>query len=106
MKLLTKEIEKSLPKLYSQEKVTNPIARIKFFHPMSSWTWYVTEGEWATPENNGDYENHDFLFFGKVVGYETELGYFSLNELQSVKIHGLGIERDLYFKPCLLSECK
>jgi len=33
-----------------------------------------------------------------VDGYEKELGYFSLEELESVKgSFGLGIERDRYF---------
>lgn len=35
-----------------------------------------------------------------------EYGYVSLNELQSIKTRpfGLGIERDIYFKPCKVSE--
>lgn len=92
MKLLTKEILKSLPPLYSQENNPDPIVRVKFFHPMSNWTWYATE-----------YDGKD-IFFGLVDGFEKELGNFSLSELQSVKIHGLGIERDLYFEPKPLSE--
>ena len=32
----------------------------------------------------------DYLFFGLVVGFETELGYFSLNELKTAKE---GLER-------------
>ena len=28
----------------------------------------------------------------------------SLDEMQEVKVHGLGIERDLYFTPCKLHE--
>ncbi len=95
MKLLTKEIQEKLPALYSTENNPDPIVHIKFFDPCGSWTWYVTEG---SPE--GD----DFIFFGLVNGFEVELGNFSLNELASVKGQfGLGIERDLYFKPCPLS---
>ncbi len=38
------------------------------------------------------------MFFGLVDGFERELGYFSLSELESVHgPYGVGIERDLYF---------
>lgn len=87
---MTKEIEKKLPKLYSQENEENPKIIIKFFHPLSNWTWYVVEGEPPGPDG-------DWLFFGLVDGFEKELGYFSLKQLKEVKVKGLGIERDLYF---------
>src|SRR3712207_9039722 len=38
------------------------------------------------------------------MGYGWELGYMSLDEMEEVKIHGLGIERDLYFTPKKLHE--
>jgi hypothetical protein len=44
------------------------------------------------------------LFFGLVQGLEEELGYFSLSELESVRVLGLPVERDLYFTPKPLSE--
>jgi hypothetical protein len=34
-----------------------------------------------------------------VCGFEKEIGYFSLSELQGIKVHGLGMERDMHFKP-------
>ncbi len=94
MKLLTKEILEKLPKLYSQEeKGLEAVAVVKFFTPDSNWTWYATE-----------FDGED-LFFGLVDGFEKELGYFSLSELQSVKgALGLPIERDMYFKPKTLKE--
>lgn len=94
MKLLTKEIKKSLPKLYLTEKQkANAIVHAKFFTPYSYWTWYATE-----------FDGKD-IFFGLVSGYETEYGYFSLTELESVRgPFGLTIERDLYFKPKALKE--
>jgi hypothetical protein len=96
MKLLTKEILKKLPKLYSTEKVKDPVVQVKFFTPWAGWTWYATE-----------YNPDKRVFFGLVVGHETELGYFSLDELEEVRgPAGLKIERDLYFTPCPLSECK
>jgi len=93
MKLLTKEILKRLPALYSQENNPDPIVQVKFFDPCGSWTWYATE-----------FDGKD-IFFGMVDGFEKELGNFSLSELQAYKGRfGLGIERDLYFTPKPLSE--
>ena len=89
MKLLTKEIEEKLPKLYSQENEENPKIIVKYFHPMSSYTWYVTEGE--------KQEDGDWRFFGLIDGNEKELGYFHLSQLEEVNVRGLEIERDMYF---------
>lgn len=89
MKLITKEIEERLPKLYSQELEVNPIIIVKYFHPLSNWTWYAIEGE---RQSDGD-----LMFFGMVDGNEKELGYFNLRQLEEVKVGGLGIERDMYF---------
>jgi hypothetical protein len=42
----------------------------------------------------------DYLFFGLVIGFEIELGYFSLSELSQVRgALGLLIERDLHYEP-------
>ena len=102
MKLLTQEIIKKLPKLYSQEHVSDPVCVLKLFTPDAQWTWYATEGE--------EQEDGDWLFFGKVVSPivpEGELGYFSLNELKKVRGSlGLPIERDLYFEEKPLSKCQ
>lgn len=96
MKLLTKEIEKKLPRLCGQEKVEDPIVYAKFFTPDSNWTWFATEGQ---------REDGDFRFFGHVCGFEQELGYFMLSELESARgPFGLHIERDMHFKPGPLSE--
>ena len=95
MKLLTKEIEKKLPPLYSQEnKGENAIVQAKFFCPWNHWTWYATE-----------YDPTDKLFFGYVDGDFGELGYFALEELESIHgPFGLKIERDLHFRPISLKE--
>lgn len=94
MKLLTQEIRKKLPPLYSQDgKGGKAVAYVKFFTPDSSWTWYATE-----------YDGKD-TFFGLVDGQFKELGYFSLSELESA--HGplgLPVERDLYWRPKTLQE--
>ena len=95
MKLLTKELEAKLPPLYSQDgKGYEAIALAKFFTPDSSWTWYATE-----------YDPVERVFFGLVDGLEKELGYFRLDELESVKGPlGLSIERDIYFEPTRIKE--
>jgi len=47
------------------------------------------------------------MFFGYVCGFENELGYFQLEELESlVGPGGLKIERDIHFKPTYLSVIK
>jgi Protein of unknown function (DUF2958) len=90
--LLPDALRRSLPPLYSTENDPDPVVRAKFFHPAGRWTWYVLEFD------------SDDLFFGLVDGFEREFGYFSLAELGSVCVNGLGIERDLSFKPCRVSE--
>lgn len=99
MKLLTKEILKKLPKLYSQEKESDPMVYVKFFVPFGAGTWYITEGE----EQKGD-----FIMFGwGGAQVEREMGHVSLNEMKSLRgPFGLSIERDKYFTPCRLSEVK
>ncbi|AOQ24551.1 hypothetical protein MTAT_18940 [Moorella thermoacetica] len=93
MKLLTEELRKTIPPLYSTEHEDDPLVRVKFFTPDSNWTWYVLE-----------FDGED-TFFGLVEGFETELGYFSLSELESTRGPlGLPIERDLYFNPVPLSK--
>jgi hypothetical protein len=88
MKLLTKELENKLPKLYETEEQKDKVVQAKFFSPFSSWTWYAIE-----------YDQEKELFFGAVDGDFFELGYFSLRELENNEI-----ERDIYFEPKLLSE--
>lgn len=97
MKLLTKEIEASLPALYSQDgQGEDAVVRVKFFTPWTNWTWYATE-----------YDPEDKIFFGLVVGHETELGTFSLEEMEEVRgPAGLRIERDLHFTPCTIAEAR
>lgn len=95
MMLLTAELRKKLPKLYSQEKVKDPIVWVKFFAPWARYTAYILE--WDKKDT----------FFGYVVNQDKELGYISLKELQSVRgPGGLTIERDRYFKPTRLSVVK
>ncbi len=91
MELLTEELRKTLPPVYSQEAEADPMVYAKFFMPDSTWTWYVTEGE---------AEGEDFRFFGYVRGQAEEWGYFLLSELEGARgPSGLPVERDLHFQP-------
>ena len=117
-KLLTKELREKIPPLYSQENNPDPLVICKFFTPDSNWTWYVIEGStreregcgWAENCNHKslpeyDPQHDDVLFYGFVKGIESELGYFSLSELESVRgALGLLVERDRFFQPCQLSD--
>lgn len=96
MKLLTKALRAKLPKLYDQEHVKDPLVYCKFFDPTGAMTWYILEFD------------GDDTFFCYTTGCPfPELGYASLGELETVRGRfGLGIERDIYFTPCNLSEVK
>lgn len=92
MKLLTEEIKQKLPKLGvmdGKDPATVPIV-VKFFSPYSGWTWFATEGE--------EVEGGDWEFFGMVHGFEKELGYFRLSELEEAKKGDLPlVERDRFY---------
>ncbi|MDN5100372.1 DUF2958 domain-containing protein [Aliarcobacter butzleri] len=95
MELIPQEIKELIPKLYETEEQNDPIAYVKLF--LDAWTWYITE---LSIDNN--------ICFGYVISpFESELGYFSLNEIKSIKGSlGLSVERDLSFKPTKLSIIK
>lgn len=92
--LLDKESRARLPELYSgEEQGLEAMAKVKFFTPDSTWTWFASE-----------FDGED-IFFGLVDGFELELGYFSLSELQEARgPWGLPIERDLFFESKTLRE--
>jgi hypothetical protein len=96
VELLPKDVREKLPELYANEELGLAAhALVKFFTPDSSWTWYASEF------------NGDDIFFGLVIGFEAEFGYFSLSELESVRGPlGLPIERDLHFEPKSLEELR
>ncbi|WP_442485993.1 helicase-related protein [Bacteroides pyogenes] len=94
--LMPDSIRKQLPKLYSTEKelIGDKTAYARYFFPMGAYTAYLLE-----------YDPKTRIGFGAVtMGYGWELGNMSLDEMEEVKIHGLGIERDLYFTPKKLHE--
>jgi hypothetical protein len=109
--LLPEILKEHMPALYSQEHERDPLVHVKYFDPVGSWTWYAYE---CSPvDEDGYYDTNkpkvDYVFFGLVAGVETELGYFSLNELKTAKeglrgLRALPIERDIHFRPQRLSE--
>jgi hypothetical protein len=117
MKLLTMELARRIPLLYSQEKLADPRVVAKYFTPDAHWTWYVIEGSTREREGCGwgsncnhrplteyDPSRDDVLFYGYVVSDYPELGYFPLSELERVRGGlRLPVERDRHFTPQLLS---
>ena len=99
MMLLTQANKKALPALYETDGVIPPndkIAVVKFFHPFCSKTWYAVE-----------FDPKQGLFFGWVeAGRDSEWGYFSLEEFKACKVHGLGMERDMYWTPKPMKEVR
>ena len=94
--LMPDRIRKQLPKLYSTEKelIGDKVAYARYFFPMGAYTAYLLE-----------YDPKSRIGFGAVtMGYGWELGNMSLDEMEGVKVRGLGIERDLYFSPKKLHE--
>ena len=94
-KLIPKNLLNRIPKLYETEEQNNPIAYVKLF--LDGWTWFITE---ISIDNN--------ICFGYVISpFGAELGYFSLEEIKSINgTLGIGVERDLSFKPTKLSIIK
>jgi len=92
MQLLTNEIKKALPALYTTESTPCEHKEIivRFFNPLGKQSWEICEGD---PLQDGDWR-----FFGKCdLGFGSpEWGYVLLSELESVSCGlGLGIERDI-----------
>ena len=89
-KLIPQTLLSDIPDLYATEGSLNPICHIKLFTPDSNWTWYIIEFS----------KNDAQTCYGYVQGMDSELGYFTLEELESVHgALGLAIERDLSFIP-------
>ena len=91
--LMTEKLRKSIPSLYSGENIPikNQVVHAKFF--INNSTWWILE-----------YSEQKKIFFGFVDILELELGYISEEELLSININGLKVERDLYFTAKKVSE--
>ena len=97
MKLITKEIERTAPPLGATDgQGDNAKIVAKFFNPCGVGTWLMTE-----------YDPDTRMAFGWCDLGEPELGYFSITELESLRVpFGLGIERDLHFRNKILADVK
>ena len=99
MKLLTKQNLADFKKQgYTDGKPKDQVKVIvKFFNPTGAGNWYAVE-----------YDENERMFFGFVSIFNDhcdELGYFSLDELESYRgMFGLGIERDMHFGDHTLQE--
>lgn len=97
MELIPEELLNKIPDLYETERSINPICHIKLFTPDSIFTWYIIE---ISKEDK-------YTCYGYVIGFESELGYFSLKELKTIKGSlGLRVERDISFSPTALGIIK
>ena len=82
--LMTDEMLKRVPELYSQEDIDleDKVVHAAYIIPFrSNWTWYMTEYDRAS----GD-------AFGLVVGFEPEWGYFNIEELKELNAQRLILE--------------
>jgi hypothetical protein len=91
---MTEALEKKFPKWGSTAE--NPASETKviakFFNPTGAGTWYAAEYDRVTGDCFG------FADLGDPSC--AELGYFSLAELEGVRVAmGLTIERDIHFEP-------
>ncbi|OGR74282.1 MAG: hypothetical protein A2089_03840 [Elusimicrobia bacterium GWD2_63_28] len=98
MKMMTKELEAAFLAQGSTEgkKEEEITVLAHFFTGAGAWDWWATEYK-------------DGMFFGLVSGFEVELGYFSLQELEenSCNVRPLGgVERDLYWSTKSLAEVR
>jgi hypothetical protein len=100
MKLITEELKAAFAKQGDTGELSSDQIKViaKFFLPATSATWFATD---YMPEENicfgyANLGNDDF----------AELGYFSIDELESLQspFGKLRVERDLHFGEHLLSE--
>ena len=90
MKLLTEALREQLLS-NGRNRDQDHAPPLKLFNPCGAATWLFSELD----------EDGDTLFGLADLGFGTpELGYSSLREISSIRLSfGLGIERDLHFRP-------
>jgi len=97
MKIITKEIEQAFQKQgYCGDKSMKDIKIVlKLFNPTGAGTWYLYEKE----------DDDIYWCFANLGDPEmAECGTVSMSELMSFRGRfGLGIERDMHFKPLSVS---
>lgn len=70
--LTTREIAEGLPRLYEQDGAEDPTVYVHYFSCVNGWDWWLLEFD-GTDEA-----------FGLVEGYDDELGYFSIKEMEEL----------------------
>lgn len=96
MSLITQTLAAQFARTGDQSNVKDPMVIAKFFGGPA--TWYAIS-----------YDPASRICFGYVTGLGyNELGYFSIPELESLRIPPLElpVERDRWFTPCRLSVVK
>lgn len=100
MKLITKQLEKTIPKLYSTENTPTQEKKvyIHYFIPLLNWDWWICE-----------YDKEEKLFFGYANlndPQNAEWGYVSLTELEDISeaYPACQVERELNFQPTIISQ--
>lgn len=96
LRLIAEIKRRGIPPLYAQENEADPTVYLEMSLFLFPWRWYITECEIEAG-------SHEILFFGYVVGFEKEWGYFRLSELE--EMHRPLIV-DYEFKPLPFSELK
>ena len=102
MRLMTKELEEKIPRLYeTDDQGMEAVAHVHYFN--ASWDWYVTEYD---PEHREAFGFVVSPITREQMPYGGELGYFTIDELESVgkACPFDAVERDLYFEPTTLKE--
>ncbi len=85
-----------MPPLYAQEEAADPVLYLEIALFDFPWRWYVAECEI-------ELDARDILFFGFVLGFEKEWGYFRLSELEETR-RVMSVNYD--FQPLPFSELK
>jgi hypothetical protein len=97
MKIITKEVEQAFAKQgdCSQKSMEEIRIVLKLFNPQGAGTWYLYE----------KLDDDVYMCFANLDDpMNAEIGTVSMQELMSFKGWlGLGIERDMHFKPLSVS---
>lgn len=98
--LIPSKLKGQIPKLYATDDgkpIGDKTAYLRFFFPIGGYTAYILEHEHKTGE---------LFTLTTMDGDNWELGYASLEEIESLEINGLKVERDLYFEPSQLKNIR
>lgn len=101
--LLPDSLRQRFAELGEQDEIDDSKVVVVAHYYLAGWDW------WATALFDGlMFAGPGDAFFGLVRGLETELGYFTLAELEIARSRLLGnrVERDIDWVECTLRELK